>query len=144
MAEAQHQLARFYHRGWGVARDEALAAAWLLRAAEQGMTAAQLAFGERCLDGRGVAQDAYRAMEWFFKAAAGGSRDAQYDLGMMYAYGVGVLRNERRASRWLRKAARAGHPQARRQLQVLWQRTASQRQRKPWPLPGRMVRDLHG
>ncbi len=142
--EAQYELALFYEAGRGVPASPSLAQAWMERAARAGLAAAQLRLGGYLLDGYAGRQDYYEAMEWFFKAAAQGSAEAQYNLGMMYAYGIGVLYNPKRAYRWLRRAARSGHPKARREIEVLWQRTAQRKRRIPLPELRRAPRHLAG
>ena len=66
-----------YAHGRGVSKDDAQAAAWHRKAADQGNP-----FGERNLglmyeNGRGVAQDVNGAVAWYRKAAAGGNQAAR-------------------------------------------------------------------
>jgi TPR repeat protein len=66
-----------YEYGQGVAQDDALAAAWYRKAADQGNAKAQHNLGVLYNFGRGVAQDDAQAVAWFRKAADQGLADAQ-------------------------------------------------------------------
>ncbi len=68
-ARTQHDLGLMYRQGRGVAQDDAEAAKWYRRAAEQGHSSAQLGLGFMYSQGRGVSQDYTNAAKWFRKAA---------------------------------------------------------------------------
>jgi TPR repeat protein len=56
----------------GVRPNDALAASWLRRAADQGHGEAQYQLGRLYLSGRGVPDDRREAVAWLTKAAAAG------------------------------------------------------------------------
>ena len=90
--------------------DEALGM-WL-RAAHDGLAAAQTALGLVYLEGRGAEQSAAEAMRWFQKAADQNWADAQFNLGCLHRGGVGVPQSDKEASRLFRWAADQGHADA--------------------------------
>jgi TPR repeat protein len=65
-----------YHRGMGVAVDEAAAAFWLMRAAEHGQAEGQLMLGILYYYGRGVTQSYVRSYAWCELAEDNGNSDA--------------------------------------------------------------------
>jgi TPR repeat protein len=69
-------LGFMYHRGLGVAADDALAAIWLGRAAEQGQAEGQLMLGILFYYGHGVAQSYVKAYAWCELAETNGNSDA--------------------------------------------------------------------
>ena len=79
-AKSQFGLARLYYNGDGVAKDDAKAAEWCLKAAEQGNDFAQYKLGAMYDKGEGVPRDAAKAAEWWKKAAAQGNDAAQESL----------------------------------------------------------------
>ena len=76
-----------YDVGQGVPQDDAEAAKWYRKAAEQDYVDAQISIGFRYEEGQGVAQDYAEAMKWYRKAAERGVAFAQYNLGFMYDEG---------------------------------------------------------
>jgi TPR repeat protein len=85
------------------------AAAWYLKAAEQGNAFAQHNLGVAYHDGVGVPQDYALAVLWTRKAAQQGFSPAQYNLGVAYNNGEGVPQDEAEAYFWLNLAA-TGEP----------------------------------
>lgn len=71
-AKAQAAVAFLYLKGLGVRQDDARAAAWYRRAAEQGQPEAQFFLGTLYHLGRGVPQDDRLAHVWCEVALAGG------------------------------------------------------------------------
>lgn len=69
---AQSALADLYSLGLGVETNDAVAAAWYLRAARRGQIIAQMNLAESYATGRGVARDWVRALAWFSLAAGRG------------------------------------------------------------------------
>jgi TPR repeat protein len=61
-----------YAEGRGVAKNEAEAAKWCLKLAEQGNTNAQYILGKMYAEGKGVAQNNAEAVKWYRKAAERG------------------------------------------------------------------------
>jgi len=110
-SESQYRLARMYYHGEGE-RNDALAAQWYERAAEQGHVKAQNNIGMLYEQGRGVDEDASLAVAWYRRAADHGLATAQSNLARMYDRGLGVAQDEAEATVWYRRAAEQGHAQA--------------------------------
>ena len=86
----------------------AFAAAWLRRAADQGLADAQFILGLMYYQGEGVAKDEQEAAAWIRRAADQGLALAQFTLGLMYYEGKGVPKDEQEAVVWYRRAADQG------------------------------------
>jgi len=84
-AKAQIGLARMYHSGDGVTKDDAKAVEWYQKAAERGNAFAQYNLGVMYDKGEGVTRDATKAVEWWQKAAAQGNEAAQESLKYLSA-----------------------------------------------------------
>jgi TPR repeat protein len=109
-----------YRNGKGVPKDDAQAAEWYRKAADQrnadapfrslaskadqGDADAQFLLGGLYDNGRGVPQDYVEAMSWYRKAADQGHIVAQHCLGWMYREGKGVPQDDAQATEWYRKA----------------------------------------
>jgi TPR repeat protein len=115
-AVAQLELAGIYAKGEGVAKDQAAAAQWVLKAAEQGDVNAQVQLGQRYLKGEGVAKSGDDAAKWFSKAAEQGSSEAQMALGGMFIAGKGVKKSSSEAAKWFMMAAEQGNAAAQCQI----------------------------
>jgi TPR repeat protein len=102
---AQFLLGMLYDSGKGVPQDQAAAASWYRKAAEQKHLVAQLYLGVLCYSGEGVKQDYAEAARWFRAPAESGNNQAQFYLGSMYERGTGVKQNASEAIRWLTKSA---------------------------------------
>ncbi|MEJ2508896.1 MAG: sel1 repeat family protein [Gammaproteobacteria bacterium] len=87
VARAQRHLANRYLRGRGVARDPALAAQWMRRAAEQGFPPAMRAWGEYLEQGVAGPKDVAAASVWYRRAAACGDPLARDHLARLEAAG---------------------------------------------------------
>ncbi|MDP2258696.1 MAG: tetratricopeptide repeat protein [Caulobacter sp.] len=74
---AQYYLGLMYEKGRGVTRDDAEAAQWFRRAADQGHADAQYSLALMYIEGRGVAHDEYEALDWLTLAAQQGHKPAQ-------------------------------------------------------------------
>jgi hypothetical protein len=70
--------------GLHLTKDEARAAQWFRKAAEQGLPEAQNQLGAMYLHGRGVPKDYTQALAWFVKAAEQGYPEAHAQLGAVY------------------------------------------------------------
>src|SRR5690242_14506190 len=77
------QLGRAYH----AAKNFREAAAFFLRAAEEGYAAAETALGDAFQYGTGVSQSYPDAIDWYSKAARQGFAIAQNNLAAMYEQG---------------------------------------------------------
>ena len=84
-AKAQIGLARMYHSGDGVTKDDAKAVEWYQKAASHGHAGAQFNLGAMYYSGYGVAKDEAKAVEWWQKAAAQGNEAAQESLKYLSA-----------------------------------------------------------
>jgi TPR repeat protein len=91
---AQHNLGYCYFNDLGVAQDQAEAAKWFRKAADQGYVKAQCDLGACYFNGSGVAKDEVEGAKWYRKAADRGHDLAQFELGVCYRNGEGVARNE--------------------------------------------------
>ncbi|MBQ1872466.1 MAG: SEL1-like repeat protein, partial [Succinivibrionaceae bacterium] len=107
-ADAQLSLGLRYLGGEGVARDEAEAAKWFRKSAEQGSAYGQYALGGMYANGNGVSRDYAEALKWYRKSAEQGNPDGQNSLGGMYLAGLGVGKNPAEAVKWFRKSAEQG------------------------------------
>jgi TPR repeat protein len=107
-ATAELAVADSYAAGNGAAReprqlaaDYQQAAAWYLKAADQGSIVAQIHLADLYRDGRGVTRDRPQAVAWYRKAAEQGDAGAQGTLGLLYSVGMGVERDDVEAYYWL-------------------------------------------
>ena len=104
----QAEAASDYHNGEGVPKDEAEAAKWYRKAAEQGYAEAQCDLGLCYHKGEGVPKDKRESVIWYWKAAEQGLAEAQYNLGYAYANGAGVTKDYLEAYAWYNLAAANG------------------------------------
>ena len=121
-ARAEMVVGLKYFDGDGVPVNDAEAAKWLERAAEQGMAVAQYRLGTMYERGRGVAADPARAVHWYQLAAQAGNRKAMYNLAVANASGTGTAKNLAEAARWFSKAAALGLSDSQFNLAVLYER----------------------
>jgi|SRR5665213_2359961 len=102
---AQLHLGVIYLTGDGVAKDDAEAVKWLMKAAEQDSALAERYLAEMYFKGRGVPADNEQAAKWLRMAAEQGDAQSEYNLAVLYTQGEGVPRNGKDAANWMRKAA---------------------------------------
>jgi localization factor PodJL len=121
-SKAQLLLGLKFLDGDGVAVNEAVAAKWLLRAADQGEPIAQYRLGTLYERGHGVATDAAKATHWYEAAARQGNRKAMHNLAVAYAEGSGTAKNYNEAARWFGRAAALGLADSQFNLAVLYER----------------------
>ncbi len=121
-AKAELVVGLKYLDGDGVTVNEADAAKWLERAAEQGLAVAQYRLGTMYERGRGVPADTARAVHWYQLAAQAGNRKAMHNLAVAYASGTGTTKNLAEAARWFSKAAALGLADSAFNLAVLYER----------------------
>jgi len=100
-ASAQYRLGVLYAEGRGVAPNDAEAALWFERAADQGEPMAQYNLGASYAEGAGVRKDMATAAKWFRRAADQGIALAQLNLGLLYANGAGVPQDNVEALKWV-------------------------------------------
>ncbi len=82
------------------------------KAAEQGHTAAQYAYGEMLRLGQGGKEDYAQALKQYRLAAQQGDRMSQYRMGTVREEGLGAPRNRVHAYAWLSMAATEGMSEA--------------------------------
>src|SRR6218665_1266446 len=87
-AMAQNGMAVLLARGWGVAKDERLAATLYRKAADQGNATAQANLGDLYWNGVVLAKDQKAALAWYRKAAEQGNASGQYSLAWMFENGA--------------------------------------------------------
>jgi uncharacterized protein len=125
-AVAQWRLGLLYHRGQGVAENDAQARQWFEKAAQQGLAEAQFELANLLLYGLAPAPEgvdpARLAAQWYFEAAAQGHAQAQYSLGILFLTGSGVQVCADEAAKWIRRAAAQGHADAQAYLRAQPQR----------------------
>lgn len=110
---AQVLLAVIYlHGDGGYNRNEALAATWFEKAAQQGNAYAAQMLGDFYAEGRGVERNLKLAADWREKSARRGNTRAQLKLGKMYLDGEGVNKDTGQAEYWLNRAAVEGNSEA--------------------------------
>ncbi|MEO9132995.1 MAG: tetratricopeptide repeat protein [Sphingomonas sp.] len=112
VAEAQAVFGQMLLDGADVARDEAAALGWFVRAAAQHHLMAINMVG-RCYDlGWGTAPDKVRAAECYRIAAERGLDWGMYNYATLLALGDGVAEDKPAALDWFGKAAKLGNAKA--------------------------------
>ncbi len=106
---AQLALAKAYHLGDGVVKDEAQAVQWWEKAAEHGDATGQTNLGIAYQLGAGAPKNYAAAVRWWKKAAEQGDVTAEGNLGTAYGLGMGVPKDEVESVRWHTKAAENGN-----------------------------------
>jgi len=94
--------------GMGTPKDDAAAARWYFKAAEQGNINGQVLIGRRYQDDLVVPQDYEEAVRWYRKAAERGDPEGQRKLGYMFGLGKGVPRDLVEACKRFNLAASGG------------------------------------
>lgn len=99
--------------------DAEKAAGYYLKAADQGMTEAQLSLGSLYEHGRGVARNPERAAELYRSAAKQGNAQAQYNPAALYLGGEGISPDRECGIAWLRLSARQRYGRALQRLDMM-------------------------
>jgi len=120
--QAHTLLGRIYGEGYGVPRNELVAANWYRKGAELGDIEAMFALGVILASGTAVKKNADGAAQMFEQAARKGHVFAHYNLAQLFLSGRGKPENPYRAAQHLEYAARKGVPQAQYDLATLYQR----------------------
>jgi uncharacterized protein len=118
--QAHTLIGRIYAEGYGVAKDEKLAAQWYARGAELGDTEAMFAYAIMLAEGRGVNKDRTAAAKMFEAAAQHGHVLANYNLALLFLKGDGKPENPYRAAQHLAYAAANGIAAAQYDLGTLY------------------------
>jgi TPR repeat protein len=93
-ARCQYSMGVLYENGFGVEKNQPLAAAWYLKAAEQGNSDAQFNLGAMNEHGTGIPVNYVEAARWYRPAAEVGDVDALSNLGVLYDKGQGVPQDQ--------------------------------------------------
>ena len=93
-------------------KNQAEAAKWFRKAADQNHAGAQATLGYMYERGYGLKADAAEAAKWYRKSAEQGDANGQFRLGRAYQFGIGVPQKRQEAIRWFDKAGDQGHDQA--------------------------------
>lgn len=111
---AQLQMGRALYHGHTEEEDKqqenAQAALWFQRAAEQGDAEAQYLLGRLHYETGKEPDSLQTAVQWFEKSAAFGNLEAMCRLGEFYERGQGVPKDAAISAEWYRKAANSGSP----------------------------------
>jgi TPR repeat protein len=121
-AQTQQLTAQeLFDTGWKKHEEgnDAEAANFWRKAAEQGGSDAQNNLGMMYSKGEGVLQDFQQALYWFHKAAEQG-KAGKYNIGVMYDKGAGVPQDFKQAVYWYRQAAEQNHISAQSNLGVMY------------------------
>jgi localization factor PodJL len=108
--------------GDGTAVNEAEAAKWLERAANQNVAVAAYRLGTLYERGHGVPANPARAAQWYTTAAKAGNYKAMHNLAVAYANGNGVTKDLVVAAQWFTRAANLGLEDSQFNLAVLYER----------------------
>ncbi len=123
--ESQYQLGNMFVFGRGVTRDTVQAMSWWRKAAEQGLTSAQLRIAAAFENGSlGLPKDPAQAFAIYRQIAnlpEGGHPGVYYAMAMSYAGGVGAPRDDAQAIQWFRRAAEYGHGRSINNLGVFYE-----------------------
>lgn len=116
---AQLYLGQAYLTGWKqVKPDFEKAAYWFHKAADCGLSIAQVQLGHLYRDGVGVPRSLNQAICWYEKAAAQGDISAMLALGELYKGRYCMKPNYCTAMKWFQMAANLGSYEG--ELQVAW------------------------
>jgi TPR repeat protein len=110
--QAQLAIAKAYHLGEGVPKDDEQAVHWWEKAAEHGDASAQINLAGAYQVGAGAPKNYAAALRWYTKAAAQGNAGGQAALAALYHLGQGVPKDDAEAVRWWKKAAEQGNVEA--------------------------------
>lgn len=109
-AQAQYELARFYHAGLGVSKNPEKAAALMMQAVANGAGTKAEAFLGWCYEqGYGIDKSIEKAISLYKKCAESDEPWAQVNLGDCYDNGRGVEKDIYTAARWYECSAHGGN-----------------------------------
>jgi len=107
-AKAQVQMGLAYVSGDGVKRDDAEAAKWFRKAADQDDPLGERYLAEMYFKGRGVSADPAEAARYLRMAAEQNDAESQHNLAVLYLGGQGVPKNLKEAVKWMQQSAAQG------------------------------------
>lgn len=103
--DAMYRMAIMAQNGLGMVKDEQMAKAYMLGAAEAGEPLAMHGLGFMYMEGECVPQDGQEALKWFMKAADAGMLGSMTTIAMIYQNGsAGVEADIDKAKEWYKKA----------------------------------------
>ena len=115
-ASDQYCLGLSYAFALNHKKNQAEAAKWFRKAADQGHAGAQATLGYMYEQGYGVKADAGEAVKWYRKAADQDHDDGLLNLGRAYENGIGVSKDLNQAKTYYAKAAAKGSVAAKQAL----------------------------
>lgn len=115
-AKDQYCLGLSYAFALNHKKDQAEAAKWFRKAADQGHGGAQATLGYMYERGYGVRADPADAVKWYRKAADQNHDDGLFNLGRAYENGIGVSKDLNQARTYYTKAGAAGSAPAKEAL----------------------------
>jgi TPR repeat protein len=97
--------------GAGLKKQPPMALSWFLKAADQGITWAQVWTADFYLSGTdGIERDVNKALILYKSAAEHGDAKAPFFIGQIYFYGDGVAADQQEAAAWYRRARASDVP----------------------------------
>ena len=107
---AEAGIGFLFHKGLGVTQDDAEAATWFVKAAEQGQAEAQLLLGTLFFFGKGVPQSYVTAFAWCDIAGTNGQSDASEcrDAALEHMTPAEMAQSFKIVSDWLGRHPRTG------------------------------------
>ncbi|CAI3929971.1 unnamed protein product [Commensalibacter papalotli (ex Botero et al. 2024)] len=87
-------------------KDDAQAAKWYEKVAEQGDRVSAFMIGMMYQQGLGVAKNYKKAILWYNRAIERGSRKAKYNLGLMLEIGQGLAKDKVKAKQYFQEACK--------------------------------------
>jgi TPR repeat protein len=120
-ARAQHEIARNYEKGAGVAADPVKAMYWYRRSAHLGYAPSIYRMALAYERGNGVAKSYDKALELYLAAADKGNINAMHNLGVLYSEGELGKPDYPEAVRWYAKAADYGVKDSQVNLAIIYQ-----------------------
>jgi hypothetical protein len=97
--------------GAGLKKQPPMALSWFLKAADQGITWAQVWAADFYLSGTdGIERDVNKALILYKSAAEHGDAKAPFFIGQIYFYGDGVAADQQEAAAWYRRARASDVP----------------------------------
>ena len=106
-----------YRKGDGVVKDDAEAARWFTKFAEQGFVLAQPQLAQCYLNGEGVEKSYAEFVKWTKRAAEQGLPESQVHLGLALASGMEITKDLKTAYMWFNIAAASGNPEAKKKAE---------------------------
>ncbi|MGB0684398.1 MAG: tetratricopeptide repeat protein [Magnetovibrionaceae bacterium] len=108
-ANAQFEVAKLYDTGTGTLENDAIASKYFKAAADQGITEAQVIYGQRLIEGVGVDANPVEGVSYLQTYAdASGDTAVETELAARFLNGDGVEKDTAEAAKWLGKLGAKG------------------------------------